>query len=255
MKLYQSGEAVSVDVPFVDDQGKRLVPTALSWRLLDDEGAELKAPAAIGTFDAAEGKVAISVAASYNTLAAEETHGFRRVELTITTASFTYKQQHDYLIEALEVFQVPANSFMTYETALLVARKVSPLNGWNAASEEARKFALFRAFDLLRSYRYEFRYSDDSTEEITLDELSAENFARIRARQLQDFRCAQLVQADYLLGGSPIEKRIADGLQSSTIGEISQFYRPRPTLTLAICKDALSYVGKYIQWGLKVGRG
>jgi hypothetical protein len=106
----------------------------------------------------------------------------------------------------------------------------------------------------MRSFTYELRLNDNTTDYKTLDEMELMQFQMLLTTQLKDFRKAQLVQADYLLGGSPIEKGIEDGLQSSTIGEISQFYRPRPTLNLAICKGALSYVGKYIRWTLKLGR-
>lgn len=255
MKLYRSGEAISESLPFADDNGKRLVPTSLSYRLLDDTGAELKAAAAILVFDAASGTVQIPVSSADNSLELGVSHGFRRIELSITTASYVYIQEFDYLLEATQLFLVGENSWQTYETALVTARMVTSLSGWEAATPENRKFALLRSFDQMRSFTYEFRYLSGESVEYTVSDLPAGDFGSLSTAQIQDFRKAQLVQADYLLGGNPIEKDIQDGLQSSTIGEISQFYRPRATLNLALCRAALSYVGKYIRWRLRVGRG
>lgn len=251
MKVYAAGTAVDLVVPLVDDEGRDLVPTAVSYRVLDDEGEIIKSPESIiGPYST---KLSITTSAATNTLTID-TVGFRRIEVTVTTASAVETLTIDYILEEKQPFVVPSNSFMTYETALVVSRMVTPLNGWNAATPESRRFAMFRAFDQLNAFTYQFRYTTGESETMTIAELDAESFALVSTSQLGDFRKAQLMQADFLLGGSPIEKDIHDGLQSSTIGEISQFYRPRPTLNLAICKNALSYVGKYIDWNVKIGR-
>lgn len=250
MKVYRAATEVPLSIPLIDDEGRPLTPTALAYRVLDDEGDEVQASTTVsvpvGT------KVNLVISAATNTLV-DSTIGFRRVELTITAATIETVLV-DYLLEEQQLFVVPDNSFMTYETALIIARAVVPLNGWNAASEETRKFALFRAFDQLNSFSYEFRYTDGEIEIATIEELDEDSFGRLTTKQLNDFRKAQLMQADYLLGGSPIERDIQEGLQSSTVGEVSQFYRPRPTLNLAVCRNALSYIGKYIDWNVRLGR-
>jgi hypothetical protein len=250
VKVYRAATEVPLSIPLIDDEGRPLTPTALAYRVLDDEGDEIQASTTVsvpvGT------KVNLVISAATNTLV-DNTIGFRRVELTITAAT-TEIVLVDYLLEERQLFVVPDNSFMTYETALIIARAVVPLNGWSAASEETRKFALFRAFDQLNSFSYEFRYTDGEIEIATIEELDEDSFGRLTTKQLNDFRKAQLMQADYLLGGSPIERDIQEGLQSSTVGEVSQFYRPRPTLNLAVCRNALSYIGKYIDWNVRLGR-
>ena len=250
MKVYRAATDVPLSIPLIDDEGRPLSPTALAYRVLDDEGEEVQASTSVSL--PSGNKVNLTIPAATNTLV-DNTIGFRRIELTITAAT-TEVVLVDYLLEEQQLFVVPENSFMTYETALIVARSTVPLNGWNAASEETRKFALFRAFDQLNSFSYEFRYTNGDAEVATIEELDEESYARLTTKQLGDFRKAQLMQADYLLGGSPIERDIQDGLQSSTVGEVSQFYRPRPTLNLAVCKNALSYIGKYIDWNVRLGR-
>jgi hypothetical protein len=255
VKVYRAGEAVKVTVPFSDGNGARLVPVSLSYRVVDDVGTVVKGSAAVTQFDVGQGGIDIIVAAADNDLG-DEVAGFRRVELTITTASFEYVRQEDYLLEAAQLFLVGTNSFMTYETALVVARSLAPIPGWDVASVEARRFALFRAFDQLNSFSYTFEYPDAECSETqgSIEDLEEGEFLALKVSQILAFRKAQLLQADYLLGGNAIEQNIADGLQSSTVGEVSQFYRPRATLVLPVCKAALSYIGKYVRWGIRIGR-
>lgn len=254
MKVYEAGRSVDISLALVDDAGRTLVPTALNYSVYDDEGAVIQTSTAVTNPAPGATKVAFTVPAASNELSADFGIGYRRIALTITTSSSTFVQSADYLLEATQVFNVPSNSFQTYETSLIMARMITPLNGWDAASIETRKFALFRAFDLMNAFSYEMRYVDGTSEVLTVDEMTTETIASLSTNQIMDFRKAQLIQADYLLGGNPTEKDIQDGLQSSSIGEISQFYRPRPTLNLALCKAALSYVGKYIVWNMRIGR-
>jgi hypothetical protein len=253
MKVFTAGKSVDVTLPLIDESARNLSPTALSYRVLDEEGAEVQASTPIVGFSPTATKISIAVSSATNTLATG-TIGFRRVELTVVSPLGQFKLTSDYLLEAEQMFVIPTNSFMTYETALVVARQVTPLNGWDVATPETRKFALFRAFDQMKAFIYTMRYVDGTEEELAVDELESATFLELKTSQITDFRKAQLIQADYILGGSPIEKDIQDGLQSSTIGEISQFYRPRPTLNLALCRSALGYVGKYINWSMRVGR-
>lgn len=254
MKVYVADESVDISLPLIDAAGRDLVPTALSYSVLDDEGEVIQPATEITVPGSPVTKINFTVPAGANELTGDLNIGFRRVKLLVTTATRSVELTSDYLVEASQVFTIPTNSFQTYETALVMARTIAPLNGWNAASAETRKFALFRAFDLMKSFTYEMRYLEGGLDEMSLNDLDEATYDRLLTSQIMDFRKAQLTQADYLLGGNPIEKDIQDGLQSSTIGEISQFYRPRPTLNLALCKVALSYVGKYIVWNLRVGR-
>lgn len=253
MKVHAVGQPVVVTMPLVDAVMGALSPTAISYTVVDDDGTVVQPQTTVTGFTSTTAKVVITVSAETNTLS-EGTVGFRRVLLTVVTGAGTAVLQSDYLLEAANPFVVPSNSFMAYEGALVVARQVTPLDGWLAASAETRKFAMFRAFDQAKAFTYTMHYLDGTSESLTVDELTESKFWNLKTSQILDFKKAQLVQADYLLGGSPIEKDIQDGLQSSTIGEISQFYRPRPTLNLALCRAALGYVGKYIEWNIRAGR-
>ena len=137
MKVYTAGKSVDVSFPLTDDTGRVVTPTMLQYAVFDDEEGVLQSNMAISA--SGSGKVSFSVPETLNQLTGELKIGFRRVVLTITAVDGTYTKVTDYLLEDAQVFTIPGNSFQTYETSLIMARTITPLNGWDSASIETRK--------------------------------------------------------------------------------------------------------------------
>lgn len=256
MDVFRPGQPLTRVLPFRNDLGQALTPISLSYRILDANGVELLATTPIADFDAADGQTSVEVSATQNTLAAGLVSDVRKIELSIVTSSTTYKVVDRYILESAEALIVQQNTLMTYETAVLLSRQLGDLRGWEGADEARRLSALMRAYDQLVSIAYRLEFDDDVVVyEGAFRDLEHDEFAALNQEQINDFRKAQLLQADYLLGGNQTEKDIADGLQSKTVGESSEFYRPRPSLNLVLCRAALQYVGKYINWSIGIARG
>lgn len=263
MKVYTPGQNIAVTLPFKNEQGTVVVPTALSYRIVNELGTEVVANTPILTFDASKGEYTVTVLLANNALPVGAVSAYRRVEMTVVTAGNSFVVSDDYIIEATNLLVVGTNSTLTYEEALLYARQLGVLKGWSSSTSEQQKIALLQAYNQLCGFVYQWEYEDDYDATVVIDyaisqgnlrDLTLAEFQSLEVDQQNDFKRAQLVQADYNLGGSPTEKMIQDGLQSSTIGEVSQFFRPRPTLNLPVCREALHYVGKYIVWSPRVTR-
>lgn len=252
MRIFEPSVDVTVKLPFVDDEGNALNPTQLDYTIVDEFGAEVVAATNIPTISST-GEVEILVEGADNTLSADVIRGYRQIILTITTASDLVKVREGYILEYSSSLVLLQNSFQTYEEALLNSRELV-LDGWSAANEEHRKSALAQGYSRFGGFQWQFNFTDDTYQCKTLDALTEAEWALLDSRHQRDYRLAQIVQADYHLGGSTIEKDIDEGLQSSSQGEVSQFYRPRATLTLALSRHALQYVGKYIIWNPTISR-
>lgn len=246
MRIFEPSVDVIVKLPFVDDEGLSVEPTALEYMVVNEFGIEVVATTVIPVIPTT-GQVAIEVEGADNTLEADIIRGYRQVILTITTATDSIVVREGYILEFSASLVLLTNSFQTYEEALLHSRGVI-LEGWEAANEEHRKSALAQGYDRFGGFNWQFNFTDGTYQVKTLDQLTLDEWALLEPRHQHDYRLAQIVQADYHLGGSTIEKDIDDGLQSSSQGEVSQFYRPRATLTLALSRHALQYVGKYVNW-------
>lgn len=252
MRIFEPSVDVSVSLPFVDDEGVSITPTALDYSVVDEFGVEVVASTNIPTIPTT-GEATIDIDGADNALAVDVVRGYRQVVLTITTATDSIVVREGYIIELSSSLILLTNSFQTYEESLLHSRALI-LEGWEAANEEHRKSALAQAYDRFGGFNWQFNFTDGTYQVKTLDQLTSAEWALLDARHQHDYRVAQIVQADYHLGGSTIEKDIDDGLQSSSQGEVSQFYRPRPTLTLALSRHALQYVGKYVNWSPTITR-
>lgn len=246
MRIFEPSVDVTVKLPFVDDEGVAIEPTALDYVVVDQFNVEVVATTNIPVIPTT-GQVAIEIDGSDNALGVDEIRGYRQIILTMTTATDVITVREGYILELSASLVLLNNSFQTYEEALLHSRSIV-LSGWEAATEEHRRAAMAQAYDRFGGFNWHFSFTDDTYQVKTLGLLTAEEWALLDSKQQHDFRMAQLAQADYFLGGSTIEKDIDEGLQSSSQGEVSQFYRPRPTLTLALSRHSLTYVGKYINW-------
>lgn len=246
MKIYEPSVDITVSLPFLDGDGEQVTPTQLDYVVLDETGAEVKASTNIAVIPTT-GQVSITVVETDNSLAVGVIRGYRQIVLSITTANDVIFQRTGYLLELSSSLVPQVNSFITFEEALMYSREII-LDGWAAADDDHKRAALAQAYDRFGGFNWQFNFTDGTYQCKVLSELTSEEWALLESRHKHDYRMAQIVQADYHLDGSEIEKDIDDGLQSSTIGEVSQFYRPRPTLTLALSRHALQYVGKYIIW-------
>lgn len=253
MRIFEPDIDVTVKLPFLDDEGEGVTPTALNYVVVDEFGAEVVATTNIPVIPTT-GEVAIVVLGVNNALAADVVRGYRQIILTMTVGTDAILIREGYIVEYSASLVLLTNSFQTYEESLLHSRGVI-LEGWGAANEEHRKSAMAQAYDRFGGFNWQFNFTDGTYQQKTLDLLTADEWALLDTRHQHDFKLGQIVQADYHLGGSTIEKDIDDGLQSSSQGEVSQFYRPRATLTLALSRHALQYVGKYINWMPTIARG
>jgi hypothetical protein len=253
MKTYKPGQLIEVTIPFKNEMGDIVTPTALSYTVYDEVGNTIAGPTS-PAFTASNGEVTIAISAVNNTLPVGDVIGYRKVDLTITVGSVSFINSEDYVLKSSTVLVRGTNSVQTYEQAIMTSMEMGDLDGWNKASDDERKVALLAAYDALGSLTYTIMYTDDTEELLSIKDLELADYTLVEPTQLRDFRKAQVAQANYILGGNPTEKKIADGLQSSTIGEVSQFFRPRPSLSLALCRSALNYIGKYVSWSAVVAR-
>lgn len=254
MKIYEPNLDIVVGLPFVSGDDEELTPTALDYKILDEFGSEVVALTNIPTFNADAGQHLLTIQDTDNALAAGALRGFRSIELRITVATDVHWVREGYILESASPLVSLVNSFQTYEESLLNSRDLVGREGWDEAEKEHRISAMIQAYDYLHAFSYQMNYIDDTCETISLTELTSTKWADLDPKQKYHFQRAQIAQADYLLGGSPIEQDIDDGLQSSTIGEISQFYRPRPTLTLPVCRRGLKFIGRYVDWAPRITR-
>jgi hypothetical protein len=260
MNTYAAGVAVTITIPLEDMNGEALTPTALSWRLLDETEAEVKASVSLSLDSATEAVIVVD--GSYNMLSPDQTEALRAVELTVATAAGAILLTADYALAAAVSIVTLKNSFQTYGQAKLTAQGLLNLDGWAAASDPLRRMALVEAFKRLTRFGYRVKWPDNS-DLLWQSRLELVDHQKIPPRVWnlmttvewttyypEDFRTsmrrAQVVEANDILAGNIIEQRREAGLLSESIGESSMMFRSGKPLKMGISAAALREIEGYI---------
>lgn len=265
MEKYQAGTAVTVAFPLVDLNNDPITPTALSVRVLDQDGVQLVAPYAPPNTDG-DAEIEITVPASANQVSSGLAG--RTVELTITTAAGVYAKTITYLIEQGIAFNVPNTSFQTYVQALIVADTMPNLMEWGMASDEDRQRAMLEAYSRLTRVGYRIRGIDDLSQNQISDiaeadeqiapswwpEMSMTEWQALAARFRKAICRAQIVEANEVLRGVRPDDKRRMGILSESIGESSMMFRVGKPLDLGISQAALRELTGFLDMRATVSR-
>lgn len=245
MQAYLGGTDVTVTIPLLDAVGNALAADSVEYRVIDQDENIVVAKTALAGFIAGDTVAIVGIPAVSNDLGTLK-RGVRAVELFVTTDAGVVMISHEYIIEALETLIVGVNSLMTYSSALLVSYDIPNLPGWGQATKVERQRALHAAYRNLG--RVSLRFVDDVTD------LDAGQLATLDAKYLECLKRAQVIEADFLLGGDEVDAIRRSGIMSATVGESSQFFRTSKPLDGPICKRAMKELAEYTNMRARVGR-
>ena len=251
MDVYQSGNDITLSIPYVTKEGTRLYPNSVTYRVLSEDNAEIIAETVL-TIDQDDDVAAIIVLAADNALGAGVSRAMRVIELTVTTDTAVFVIDSRYLIEDGDGLVVNTSSFVTYNEAFIVAIDIPKMESWDLAPEQERISALLDAYLSINSLR--FVVAGFSFTPFALSELTADNWLEMPAAFISALKRAQLAEANTTLGGDWIEDKRRDGLMSETIGESSNMFRPGKPLQLLVGSQARRYLTGYISLAKRIGR-
>ena len=258
--VFANATQVTVNVPFKDSQGNVIVPTAASYRVLDEAGTELVAAtsASVGA-----DPIPVVVPAAKNTLAAGTPQGYRTVEMSFTIAGGTVVATPGYIVESGSVLIIMTNSYQTFGSAEMHAAALQDLKKWDDKTERERKMAMIQAYHRLGTLTYKIndRVTDQSSIDfgkqqtvLSINRLTVAQFDLLLATFRDAIKRAQVAEADVILDNDSIIGRRRDGLMSESVGETSQFFRPSKPLTLPVSNRALRELQGFVHFSGTLAR-
>jgi hypothetical protein len=259
-QAYLGGNLVTALIDLIDTDGDPIKASAVSYRVVNQAETELVASTVLTSFAPGDPQAVVIVPADKNVLAAGAHRELRVIELLLTTDEGTVKLSHEYVIEADQMLTEGVNSFQNYATALLGAYDIPSLPGWDGAEKPQRIAALIQA--RLNIAQLTFSYVFDGSQDVMqpsfslrdLTSLSDTEYASLPTEFKVAAKRAQILEADYLLGGDPVGDLRRQGIISSTIGPSTQFFRQRKPLDLPVCKRAVQALGKYVVLRVRLTR-
>lgn len=265
MHAYLSGSEVRLTISLLDaTTGEAIQATAIEYRVVDESETDLtlgKLP--LTAYVEGDESVEVVIEEGLNVLPLDTYRSLRVVELYLTTAAGIIRLEDAYLLEAEHVLIEGANSFMSMSKAVFMGFEIPNLTGWNNADKAQRIAGLLSARRNIGMLR--FKVYADERDTITESILGSVGSDLLKMNSTQwaalplDFKLAicraQLIEADYLLGGDEIGDIRRSGLMSMTVGEAKQFFRPGKSVEGPICKRAYKEISRYVLSGVRIGRG
>jgi hypothetical protein len=142
------------------------------------------------------------------------------------------------------------NSLVTFSEALFLVPELVQLDGWDLSDDSRRKAALIESFKHLNEFKLHANFLRKNVGDYPLEE-----FELLPTKFQEAFKKAQMLHADYLLGGQP-EKSIRDtGQISRSVGESTTFFRTTKQLNYGISDKAYRYIVKYLNYDVRIVNG
>lgn len=252
---YRENEDVTLYPDFQDYDGNPIVPVSATYTLYDNSGVLASAqPVDLFSFDRPE----LTVPAANNQIAPGATRGYRRVEVTTQDENGKfYTSSITYLVMTGNSLTAGLNSFAGLPDILMISVDMVHLGAFHLASEDDRVSALIQAWNNLGQLpvRFDDLEGTDSFQKVSTRELIDADISQLQPKTYQRLLRAQIIEADDVLGGNPIEARRRLGLISDSAGESAHFFRTSKPLNLPCCRAAIDELRGIVNWSVRIGRG
>ncbi len=252
---YRAGLPVTLYPEFTDYEGSAIVPVASTYTLYGKDGV-LASAQPVDLYSSERPQLVID--ATYNQLSPGATIGYRRVEMTTQDENGkTYVSDITYLIKSEAGLEVGTNSFALMPELIMVSADMIHLRAFNSADQDEQISALIQAWNNLGQLpvKFEDLQDTDSSQKGSTQELIDTDISLLAPKTYQRLLRAQVIEADDVLGGNPIEARRRLGLISDSSGESAHFFRTSKPLNLPCCRAAVDELRGILNWNVKIGRG
>lgn len=263
MDIYLEGSVV-VATTSIDLDGVQ----AAAYRVLDHNRTVIVASTVL-ELDQDATEASVTVPESANQLPGLP-RALRLVEFTITGTNGERKLYTvTYVLEGVSTLTVPAQTFISYENALLLALDMPNLAGWSLADEAGRRQAMKEAHLRLNRMRYRLRAASEFQDfpgisSFDMDELFSDGLAGMTEDEFEDLpaiflnalKFAQIAEANHILASvGSIEELRSAGVTSSRVGEAYLTFSTFGPSKTQLSDRTNEYIGRFLDKGSRIARG
>lgn len=208
--------------------------------------------------------IEIEVPNILNNLEAGEHKGMRTVMLTCyDECNHQYILYQSYMLLSANDLIVPNESLMSAREAQFLAFDTPNVLAYEEANDLHQRRALIEASRRVNSLNINLTeltlnaaFSDFnwSIEKQRLKDLSNDQFYSLPDYFLDDLKMAVLLEADDILGGSPVEEARREGILSESVGESTNMYQVGRPAQTRIGSRAYRILARYVYRVYEIGR-
>lgn len=194
-----------------------------------------------------------TIDSSFNTLPDGSGREARQVEYVIVdTDGNEHSSEMFYLVERKSYVKAGENSLMTFAESLALVPDIPSLKVWHSRPMADKKAALLESFRNLSRFYIKDSYQVDGINRIT--NYTVDQYSELDASMIRDFRIAQILEAEAILGGDMATEMRDKGVISRSVGESTTFFRTSKPLQNGIDARAYKYISRYVTRDVKLGR-
>ncbi|MEO9387051.1 hypothetical protein [Chromobacterium phragmitis] len=257
MQTFVAGQPVEITVPLLDSLGNVLTPTKAVVTIRGDFGDALEViePELASPLSFKPG--AASALPDDRLIAA------RQAEVLINYLDIATSMPQEKLFTVEWVLrrglEPGRNSVLSLHAANALSLSMQ-LDGWSAADDARKTPALLEAWRRMRQLTFDLSgYQDDRGEVDQSGPFTLNDATRplhtLPSRFIDALSVAQLLEADTILGGEPLQDKRLGGLMSETTGESSMMFRPGKPLEMPVSRRTLGALRSFIVVStLRIGR-
>ena len=270
MNSFLVGNNVSVVIPLVDLAGVTLVPTGLSYSVVDEDRNILVNATSLSVAGPPV-SLTIIIPASANTLASGVGVGAREVLLNVTTTSGVFQITYTYLIKAESILIPVKNTFQTWQKAQVELVTMQNIVDFAGATRDVQEASMIASFYRLTRFAYAIEedyyamnnignfpgypnaYFIAPAHWIVMTEAMLLLYP---ARFLRCLRRAQIFEANDIIAtgtGRPEDRRNL-GLLSESIGESHMMFRSGKPIKGVACEAAMRELTGYFHRSMTLAR-
>ena len=250
--VYPADKDRTFTIVYEDGEGTPVTPASASYTVLDEDGATVVVSTVV---DVSGGPVSsdITVLAADNAVTVGQTRSVRSIVLSFSDGSGNdYEKKVVYIIEKGTVMTVGTNAFTTFERYLMLREEMPLLEEAVAAADRDLKMALINGYYNIGGLLMNF--GDEFPGIYTTMDLGSTELASITSATLKKLMKANLIEANAILGGNPVEDRRKMGLMSHSAGESAHFFRPTKPLDLPVFKETAKALSGLVRYSVSVSR-
>lgn len=206
----------------------------------------------------------IQFASSVTTIDAVREFAVLEVRFLHEDGSTLFAEQLELVIQSDMLLRPGQNSFGLYEDAVLEAFNRVDLAAFNSASKEEKIAALVTAYYNIgrlgvsfkgnSRYRHPVLPAERAHLVRSTQDLDAQDLDALPTELRRQLMQAQLIEADDILGGNPIERQRLAGLLSHSAGESTHFYRTTKPLDLPVNRKTAQALWGIISYAVSISR-
>lgn len=183
---------------------------------------------------------------------------FATVELAYynDTGAHFASAEEDLVISSGTTLVAGLNSFAGFPNLFLAGYDLVGLDTFKLSPKDQQITALVNAYYNIAKLRLEFSSPATlaSAGVISSSTLTALDLLSLTPQDQARLMHAQLIEADFLLGGDPIEMQRRTGLLSHAAGESTHFYRTSKPLELPVSRKTAEALRGLITYAIRTGR-